>query len=212
MLIFSVAILSFVVAVVSNRLIGNKDILPWIPLRRPTIYALNGLLMSLLAYVVGGYNVYGIAAAGAISTIGFAMFRQPGPDIAFTAGTGRAANQIPDPKWILWLLENVHGITGDVFIATWGDWSNKRKKAAILAGAYRGLWILPLALGMSIVFYGPTFLLSLTGLLFGVAYWFTGVDGPWKKEEGMVMRAELIMGGLIVWPNMALPIILGGLS
>jgi hypothetical protein len=205
MLIISIALLSFVVTVVSNRLIGNKDILPWLKPRRISIYLVNGLLMSLLAYVIGSYSI-----AGVISSIGYALFRQPGPDIAFQSGTGRPAQRTPDPKWILWLLEHVHGIKPEIFTSPMYR-TQDLQRASMIAGAYRGLWLLPLALGMTLVFYGATILLSLTGLLFGVTYWFAGIDGPWKKEEGIVMRAELIMGGLMIWPNMALPIILGGI-
>lgn len=205
-----VAVLSFVVATVSNRFIGDKTLLPWIPIRRASIYILNGILMSLLAYVVGRYNIYGIAAAGAITASGFALFRQPGPDIAFGAGHGRVVSTVPDPKWILWLLNKVHGINQDIF--KYGNFPEWIIRASLIAGAYRGLWILPMAILMSIVFFKLTIVLALLGLLFGVAYWFAGIRGPWAKEDGMVMRAELLMGGLIIWPNMALPIILGVLS
>ena len=203
----SVASLGFTVA--SNRIIGNEKLLPWIPFRKTTMYILNGASVAALAATTGAYSTFGCCLLGAIAAIGYAIYRQPGPDIAFYAGHGRTDYPTPDPAWILWMLQVVHGIPKTVFTRGTRD---AVIRAGKLAGAYRGLLVLPMAIAMEVATGAPTALLGLLGLTFGLNYWFYGVEGPWHTEKDMVLRAELTAGATIVWTNMAIPVILGSLQ
>jgi hypothetical protein len=209
-LTIAIAGVSLVVTMTSNRLIGAKDIMPWIPQRRAVVYLANGLMIAALAASTGAYSSFGCLLLGAIAAVGYAIYRQPGPDIAFYAGHGRTDYGTPDPKWILWILEAVHKIPRSVF--TRGANADAVIRAGVIAGAYRGLLVLPMAIAMEAATGAPTaFLGLLLGLTFGLNHWFAGVRGPWKKEQGMVLRAELIAGATILWTNMAIPVILGSL-
>lgn len=186
-----------------NRLIGNEDLLSWLKPRRIILYSLSGVLATALAYSCG-YSLPKLIYILCAVSIGYAIYRQPGPDIAFSAIHGRQI-AVPDPAWIVWMITKVHKINRFRF----GIGSPATLvKLGVIGGTYRGLLIIPLTLLMTFI-WKYAILLSILGLLFGLIYKASGIFGFFKFEQGSVMRAELITGLVIVVPSIVVPILMG---
>lgn len=194
-------------------MIGNRQLLEWLTPRRPLLYLFSGIIAGFVTYSLG-YDLGVVSMSTGIAILGFMIYRQPGPDIAFYASHGRSDYPMPNPRFIRECLDRLHLIPEQVFIDPKFS-KDERITAGVIAGCYRGSLIFPLVIAQGLLFNLPWYIvlpLGSLGLLFGVIYWFYGVRGPifkGKESSNIGLLSELTSGVLIVWMNMIYPIVLG---
>lgn len=198
-LIFTVILLTAVSY--GNLLIGRKDLRSNLGgLSRGVIYGLFGFVMALFsAYLIPSVGTFFYILL--VTPLGYMLYRQPGPDIAFYAGHVRnyfKGNGYADvehlPEWYNWFLKPILG--EDVNYIIEKGTKEDLIKLGIYGGAIRGAFLLGLGIIMCYIHWSGL-IFSLLGLTFGLIHYIMGVEGPFKTEVGMRDRATLASGVLV---------------